>query len=74
MSLIKICWRGLASLVSPDKLSLFFVKQAERIKIFQHVMVDPKISWCNSEKLYGQGMEHGLVRHYPVNDERHQLV
>ena len=32
------------------------------------------MSWCNSEKLYGQDTEHGLVRHYPVNDGGHQLV
>ena len=32
------------------------------------------MNWCNSEKLYGQGTEHGLVRHYPVNDGRDQLV
>ena len=52
----------------------FFVKFPERIKIFLHVIEDPEISWCNSEKFYVQGTEHGLVRHYPVNDGRYQLV
>ena len=32
------------------------------------------MSWCNSEKLYGQGAEHDLVKRYPVNDGRDQLV
>ena len=32
------------------------------------------MSWCNSEKFYGQSTEHGLVRHYPLNDGRDQLV
>ena len=52
----------------------FYVKSPERIENFQHVIADHEISWCNSEKLYVQGTEHGLVRHYPVNDGRDQLV
>ena len=30
--------------------------------------------WYNSEKFYGQGKEHGLVRYYPVNNGWVQLV
>ena len=49
------------------------MKEAEIIEI-QHVIVDSDISWCNSEKFYGQGAEHGLVTCYPVNDGHDQLV
>ena len=43
---------------------------AERIEIFQYVIVDPEIGWCNSE----ESTEHGLVRYYPVNDGRDELI
>ena len=56
------------------KLLYFYVKSPESIENFQHVKVDPEMSWCKSEKLYGQGAEHDLVKHYPVNDGRDQLV
>ena len=55
-------------------LNLFLCKVTRKNRDFQYVIVDPEISWCNSEKFYGQGTEHGLMREYPVNDGRHQLV
>ena len=44
------------------------------IEIFQHVIVDPELSWCKSEKIYEEDNDHDLVRYYPVNDGQDQLV
>ena len=53
----------------------FFVKQFERVEIYQYVLVDTEISWSNSEKFYGQGIEDGeIMRQYPENDGRDHLV
>ena len=38
-----------------------FIKQVERIEIFQHVIVDPEISWCNSKKFCGHGIEQNMA-------------